>query len=163
MLSGMSQVEQAVENVRTFSQERFERLSEADLAVYREAIDIYNKFKPIACTNCRYCECPYGIMIPEVFAWWNTFKGEGRLPADDGGPNDSQELRREFLVSYYNTIPASARADRCTGCKKCKEGCPQRMFSIPVEMEKIADTVTRVRKTYLAKGGRLRGKGVLPC
>jgi len=163
VLSGMSQVEQAVENVRTFSRERFEKLSEADIATYREAIGLYNKHKPIACTNCRYCECPYGIQIPEVFTWWNTFQGEGRLPKDDGGPNDSQELRREFLVSYFNTIPAPARADRCTGCKKCKEGCPQRMFSIPVEMEKIAETVTRVRKAYLAKGGRLRGKGVLPC
>ena len=163
VLSGMSQVEQAVENVRTFSRERFAKLTEADLAVYREVIDLYKKFQPVACTNCRYCECPYGIQIPEVFTWWNSFKGEGRVPEDDGGPNDSQELRRAFLVSYYNTIPASARADRCIGCKKCKEGCPQWVFSIPVEMEKIAATVKHVREVYLAKGGRLDGKGVLPC
>ena len=162
VLSGMSQVEQAVENVRTFSQERFEKLSETDLAVYREAIDLYNKFKPVACTNCRYCECPYGIQIPEVFAWWNSFQGEGRVPADEG-PNDSQELRREFLVSYYNTIPAPARADRCVGCKKCKEGCPQWVFRIDTEMEKIAETVAHVREVYLARGGRLHGKGALPC
>ena len=162
VLSGMSQVEQAVENVRTFSQERFEKLSEADLAVYREAIDLYNKFKPIACTNCRYCECPYGIMIPEVFAWWNSFQGEGRVPADEG-PNDSQELRREFLVSYYNAIPAPARADRCVGCRKCKEGCPQWVFRIDTEMEKIAQTVAHVREVYLSRGGRLHGKGALPC
>ena len=163
VLSGMSQVEQAVENVRTFSRERFEKLTEADLAVYREAIDLYAKFQPVACTNCRYCECPYGIQIPEVFAWWNSFKGEGRLPADDGGPNDSQELRRAFLVSYYNAIPERARAERCVGCEKCKEGCPQWVFSIPKEMEKIADEVMHVRKVYLENGGRLDGKGVLPC
>ena len=102
-------------------------------------------------------------MIPEVFAWWNTFKGEGRLPADDGGPNDSQELRREFLVSYYNSVPAPARADRCVGCKKCKEGCPQNALKIPQEMEQIADTVEHVREVYLSRGGRLHGKGVLPC
>ena len=55
------------------------------------------------------------------------------------------------------------RADRCTGCRKCKEGCPQWVFRIYTEMEKIAETVKRVRETYLAKGGRLTGKGVLPC
>ena len=163
VLSGMSQVEQAVENVRTFSRERFEKLTEADIAVYRGAIDLYNKYQPVACTNCRYCECPYGIQIPEIFTWWNSFKGEGRVPEDDGGKNDSQELRREFLLSYYNTIPAAARADRCTGCKKCKEGCPQWVFRIPTEMEKIADAVNHIREVYLAKGGRLDGKGVLPC
>ena len=37
------------------------------------------------------------------------------------------------------------------------------MFRIYPEMEKIAETVKRVRETYLAKGGRLTGKGVLPC
>ena len=163
VLSGMSQVGQAVENVRTFSRERFEGLAESDIAVYREAIDFYNKHKPIGCTNCRYCECPYGIQIPEVFTWWNSFKGENRLPEDDGGPNDSQALRREFLVSYLNAIPPQARADRCTGCKKCKEGCPQKSFSIPNEMEAIATMVKHVREVYLAKGGRLDGKGILPC
>ena len=163
ILSGMAKLEHAVENVRTFSRERFEKLAAADIAVYREAIGLYEKHKPIACTNCRYCECPYGVQIPEVFAWWNSFKGEGRIPADDGGPNDSQELRREFLVSYLNSIPQAARADRCTQCRKCKEGCPQWIFSIPNEMVNIANTVEQVRKTYLAKGGHLRGKGVLPC
>ena len=163
VLSGMSQVEQAVENVRTFSRERFEQLGAGDIATYREAIDLYNKYKPVACTNCRYCECPYGIMIPEIFTWWNLFQGEGRVPDDSGGPNDSQELRREFLVSYCNSIPEQARADRCTGCRKCKEGCPQWVFRIYTEMEKIAATVAHVREVYLAKGGRLRGKGLLPC
>ena len=163
ILSGMARIEHAVENVRTFSRERFETLSGSDMAAYREAIALYNKHKPVACTNCRYCECPYGIQIPEVFAWWNSFKGEGRVPADDGGPNDSQELRREFLTSYFNSIPPAARADRCTKCRKCKEGCPQWVFSIPTELENIANAVERVREADLAKGGRLRGKGVLPC
>ena len=29
--------------------------------------------------------------------------------------------------------------------------------------EKIAEAVNHVREVYLAKGGRLDGKGVLPC
>ena len=86
-----------------------------------------------------------------------------RIPADDGGPNDSQELRRAFLVSYYNTIPEPARADRCVGCEKCKEGCPYPAIKISKRMEEIDDTVTHVRRAYLENGGRLDGKGVLPC
>ena len=31
------------------------------------------------------------------------------------------------------------------------------------EMEKIADAVEHVREVYLSRGGRLHGKGVLPC
>ena len=163
ILSGLARLDHAVENIRTFSRERFRRLDAGDIAVYREAVDLYNKHQPIACSNCRYCECPYGVQIPEVFTWWNSFKGEGRIPDEDGGPNDSQELRRAFLVSYCNAIPPAGRADRCTQCRKCREGCPQWVFSIPNEMVKIAAKVAHVREVYLARGGRLRGKGVLPC
>ncbi len=155
LASGMNKEAHLLENVHTFSKD-FKPLSDEERKVYDEAISIYMKFKSIPCTGCRYCDpCPYGVSIPEIFAWYNEWAQADRLPADSGA-NDSQELRRRFLASYYNTFPPSARADRCLGCKKCLEACPQWTFRIPVEMGKITDLVAATARRYVEKGGKIR-------
>lgn len=87
-------------------------------------------------------------------AWWNSFAGAGRLPSDTG-PNDSQELRREFLASYSNAITPGCGPEKCIRCKKCQVACPQWTFRISTEMEKIDRFIRDTRAAYLAKGGRL--------
>ena len=121
-----------------------------------KAIAAYMEHKSIPCTGCSYCvPCPYGVRIPEIFAWYNEWAQSGRLP-EDGGVNDSQDLRRRFLASYRNKFGLRERADRCIGCKKCLVPCPQWTFKIPVEMTKIAELVSHVEKVYVAKGGTFR-------
>lgn len=155
VMSGMGRMDWLVENVRSLSAERFHRLSSDELAVYGRAIDAYMKYATVPCTGCRYCvPCPYGVQIPEVFAWWNSFAGAGRLPSDEG-VNDSQELRREFLVRYSHEIAPGCGPEKCIRCRKCKVACPQWVFDIPTEMGKIDAALAKVRDDYVAKGGRL--------
>lgn len=155
LFSGMNKMEHLKENVETLS-ESFRPLDAQERKTYDEAISIYMKHPSIPCTGCRYCDpCPYGVMIPELFAWYNEWAQAGRLPSNEGA-NDSQDLRRRFLASYNNAFPPKTRADRCLGCKKCLVSCPQWTFRIPVEMEKIATLVADVEKAYRAKGGTLR-------
>lgn len=155
VFSGMNKVAYIRENVETLS-EGFAPLSEAERAAYDEAIATYMKHGSIPCTGCSYCvPCPNGVRIPELFAWYNEWAQNGRLPAD-AGANDSQDLRRRFLISYNNRFRPAERADRCTQCKKCLVPCPQWTFRIPEEMTKIARLVENTRTTYVARGGKLR-------
>jgi len=155
VLSGMGRLHWLKENIRTMSAERFRPMTADEQVVYGKAIDAYVKYKTVACTGCRYClPCPYGVEIPEVFTWWNSFAGLGRLPAEKG-PNDSQALRREFLASYSHAVNPGCGPEKCIGCRKCKVACPQWVFSIPDEMRKIDAALAKVRSDYVAKGGRL--------
>ena len=155
VLSGMGRMTWLKENIRSLSAERFQPLTEAEKKTYALAIDAYMEHTTVPCTGCRYClPCPYGVEIPEVFAWWNSFAGAGRLPTR-AGENDSQELRREFLTSYARAIGPEGGPDRCVQCRKCKLACPQWVFDIPTEMRKIDDALVQVRSDYLQKGGRL--------
>lgn len=152
LMSGMNKMAHLKENIETLS-EAFKPFSDEDRKTYAEAIAVYMKHKSIPCTGCRYCApCPYGVQIPELFGWYNEWAQAGRLPADEG-ENDSQELRRRFLASYYNTFRAKERADRCLECGKCLVSCPQWTFRIPTEMEKIAALVAHTEEVYVKKGG----------
>lgn len=155
IFSGMDRIAYMKENIETLS-DGFKPLTEEEQKTYSEAMAVHMKYPSIPCTGCSYCvPCPYGVRIPEIFKWYNGWSQRGLLPSDDG-QNDSQDLRRRFLASYYNTFYASERADRCCGCKKCLVPCPQWTFRIPTEMEKISDLVANTEKTYVKKGGVIR-------
>ncbi|MGN0852253.1 MAG: aldo/keto reductase [Kiritimatiellia bacterium] len=155
IFSGMGKLQYLEENIRTLSED-FRPLSAAERQVYEAAIAEYMKHKSIPCTGCSYCvPCPYGVRIPEIFAWYNEWAQNGRLPADEG-ENDSQTLRRRFLASYYNTFRPRERADRCLACRKCLVPCPQWTFRIPTEMQKVCDIVAQTEAAYVRKGGVIR-------
>lgn len=155
IFSGMNRLDYMRENIETLS-DRFQPLTDAERKTYEAAIAAYMKHKSIPCTGCSYCvPCPYGVRIPEIFAWYNDWAQNGRLPADEG-TNATQDLRRRFLASYYNTFRACERADRCLACRKCLVPCPQWTFRIPTEMEKVASLVAHVEEVYVQKGGVVR-------
>jgi predicted aldo/keto reductase-like oxidoreductase len=149
VLSGMNQLDHLVDNIHSFATDA-EPLNKQELATFDRALAEFRKHQTICCTGCRYCmPCPYGVHIPEIFAWYNSFAGEGRLPADSG-ENARQSLRREFLVAYNNTIPPEARANHCIGCAKCRVACPQLQLEIPKELDKIEKFVAHVQSQYNA-------------
>jgi len=155
LMSGMGRLHWLRENVRTLSADRFRPMTDAERTTYGRAIDAYMRFKTIPCTGCRYCEpCPYGVSIPEIFSWWNSIAGLGRLPTTEG-ENASQSLRRAFLASYAHEVPVGCGPEKCIRCRKCKVACPQWTFDIPTEMVKIDEAIARVRADYVAQGGRL--------
>ncbi|MHB1319619.1 MAG: aldo/keto reductase, partial [Anaerolineae bacterium] len=72
VLSGMSTMQQVVDNVAYASRSAVGMFTPEELKAVATARDAYNELCPVPCTGCRYCmPCPNGVGIPEVFAIFN--------------------------------------------------------------------------------------------
>lgn len=121
VLSGMTTLEQVVDNVDTMT--NFEPLSKEDYEIINNALVAYKKANTIPCTGCRYCmDCPAGVDIPTVFKLYNEYA--------------VSKYKSEFKDSYL-ALSEKNRAHNCVNCKVCMSQCPQKI-QIPEEMSKIA-------------------------
>lgn len=112
ILSGMSDLEQVKQNIKTFetealltSEEKDELLSVADDILGRTVVP---------CTSCRYCTpyCPMELDIPTILAACNEYAMTG------GG----------WLVdSLIGGLPENKRPKDCIGCRACEGVCPQKL------------------------------------
>jgi hypothetical protein len=134
-LSGMSNMQQLMENVYTFS--HFKAFDGADNEYLMEMARLYNGNPHIPCTACRYCmPCPRNVDIPGVFAVYNGMSDALMLP-DPTNKKDKKykEKRKEFLKRYATLAPGSD-ASSCVNCNACLPKCPQRI-RIPEQMRMI--------------------------
>ena len=109
ILSGMGTMEQLEDNLAYAEASRPGKLSEAELAVYAQAKQVYDTMARVPCTKCAYCmPCPFGVNIPGVFEAYNksvrSMEEAGKLYEGLGG-----------------------RADSCRSCRKCERICPQHL------------------------------------
>jgi predicted aldo/keto reductase-like oxidoreductase len=124
-LSGMSNMEQVIENIGYAENSQPHNLTADELAVVEQARDTYNSLSAVPCTGCRYCmPCPNDVDIPRCFEFYN----EGLVY------NTVDEQRR----MYNNTQGRfkDHRADKCIKCDICVEKCPQKI-AIPDMLEKV--------------------------
>ena len=110
ILSGMSNLEQMQDNLATMGD--FKPLTDAEYEMIDKVRTIYQGLHKIPCTNCRYCVdgCPAGILIPDLFATFNTKKRN-----KEGKPADAD------YAAFEN------KASACVGCGQCEEACPQHL------------------------------------
>jgi predicted aldo/keto reductase-like oxidoreductase len=117
VLSGMSNMQQVVENVESATKFGSDALSQSEINRIKRARDSYKKLVPIPCTGCEYCmPCDNGVAIPQIFALYN----EGVMYNDK---KTQQAHYREGPMA----IKDSQRPDNCKECKKCEEACPQKI------------------------------------
>ena len=111
VLSGMSTMQQVVENVASADRSGPGLLTAEELELIARVRDRYQELAPVPCTQCEYClPCPSGVEIPRILRIYN----EAIMY------NDMRSSRME-----YNWIKAEGRADACTQCGTCEELCPQ--------------------------------------
>ena len=112
VLSGMSDMEQLKENIKTFEEEK--PLNEEEMkAILKIAKTMVNE-GTLPCTACRYCtsHCPKGLNIPYLLSLYNEHKFTG------GG----------FIAPMaIEALPEDKRPSACIGCKSCERVCPQQI------------------------------------
>ncbi len=123
-LSGMSTMEQVVENIAYAENSTPHNLTADELALIERVRDAYRSLSPVSCTGCKYCmPCPNGVDIPRVFELYN----EAMIY------NAPEKPRRAYSTS--RGFKPEQRADNCTKCEECVEKCPQKIL-IPELLEK---------------------------
>ena len=123
-LSGMSNMEQLIENIKYADGAQPGNLTPSELALIRKVRDAYLSLNPIPCTACHYCvPCPNGVDIPRVFDSYN----EAMIY------NSALEQRKVYNDQLM--FKAEQRADKCIKCDQCIEKCPQKLL-IPELLDK---------------------------
>lgn len=111
-LSGMSDLEQLKENIRTFCEER--PLDAAQRQALMDVADGMVKKIVLPCTACRYCtaHCPKGLDIPRLLGLYNEhcFTGGGFLAP------------MALMAEPKEKLPSA-----CIGCRSCEKVCPQQI------------------------------------
>ena len=128
-LSGMSTMEQVVEDVEIAGRSRIGAISADELKLYDLAREGYKSLTPILCTSCRYCvPCPQNVEIPRVFQIYN----DATMYDDFRGGR--------FMYNGDFGIKKDQRADLCTECGECLEKCPQHI-EIPDWLKKAHEAL----------------------
>jgi len=109
-LSGMSEMDQVVENIATFSS--FEALTEEEISTLMQIAKDITSRDTLACTACSYCtaHCPMGLDIPGFIKKYN------RSILSRGGVISPAAL---------DGLEEDKKPTACLGCQACEAVCPQ--------------------------------------
>jgi len=109
-LSGMSDKEQLLDNIHTFSEDR--PLSKSEMESLMSIAGEMISTSGVPCTACHYCvsHCPKGLDIPSLLSLYNehVFTGGGFI-----APMALMAVEKEKQPSA------------CVGCRSCEKVCPQ--------------------------------------
>ena len=116
VLSGMSNMEQLLDNTGFMADPA--PLSEDELHILRQAVELIRSGIAVPCTGCAYCTdgCPMQIAIPEYFSLYNADLQEAGAAAE-------KPRRADYLALAAD----HGRAGDCIGCGQCESVCPQKL------------------------------------
>lgn len=127
VLSGMSNMEQMQENIKTFATP--DPLNETETSTL---FDIAEGMKnSVPCTSCRYCTegCPQSLNIPELIAIYN----------------DISFLASTTSAMALEFAPKEKLPSACVGCQNCTHICPQNI-DIPKVLQDLDEKLKTIPK-----------------
>ena len=107
VLSGMSNEQQLLDNIRTFSSDK--PLNETEMKTLMEIAEEMSGGVP--CTACRYCTtvCPMGLDIPGLLQKYNEYMFSNS----------------PYVAMQVSDMHKEKRPSACLGCRVCERMCPQ--------------------------------------
>ena len=110
ILSGMSDMAQVEDNLKTFKEDK--PLNKEEMTALLGVADGIIKQNALPCTACRYCtaHCPKGLEIPDIIKLYNE-----HCSSRDG-----------FIAPMvFETYEKEKLPHACVGCRNCEKVCPQ--------------------------------------
>ena len=125
ILSGMSNMDQMIDNIKTFTEQL--PLSESEVDVLYQIADSMKNSLP--CTSCRYCVevCPQGLDIPMLINMYNQLRF---------APQMNIRVR-------IDALDEDKRPSACIACGACMTMCPQNI-DIPTAMQEFAEELSKL-------------------
>ncbi|MDR1042022.1 MAG: aldo/keto reductase [Deltaproteobacteria bacterium] len=128
VLSGMSDMAQVDDNVRSAQAYRDGIFGEAETKAIAEVVSHFKSRIKVDCTACGYCmPCEEGVDIPLNLSFYNQFH-----------LFEAEEAKERCRFVYNFSVPRSDQATGCVDCGKCVEKCPQHI-PIPEYLKKTAE------------------------
>ncbi len=127
-LSGMSDLKQVQENIKTY--ESSKPLSEEEMSVLLGIADEMINKTTVPCTACHYCvsHCPMGLDIPFLLKLYNE-----AMVAGSG----------DFIAPMaLASVAKDKQPECCIACHSCEQVCPQTIH-IPEHLSKFAQKMGR--------------------
>lgn len=128
VLSGMSNMEQVIDNIRICNEDGVADSMNLENEKVIEALrdTLKSKIK-INCTDCKYCmPCTNGVNIPACFECLNN----------SSMFNDIEGIKNNM---YKYLIEQDVDASKCIECGKCEKSCPQHIDIIN-KLKKVKET-----------------------
>ena len=128
MLSGMSNFNQMVDNIKTLENDK--PLTDEE---FNFLINIGKELsKGVPCTACRYCTqgCPKGLDIPRLISFYNDLKYQKNII------NVSMKIE---------VLEKDKQPSACINCKRCTLICPQKI-DIPKYMNLLSQELEKMPK-----------------
>ena len=127
-LSGMSNMDQLKDNIKTYEENK--PLNEAEMELILGIADDMISKTTVPCTGCHYCvsKCPKKIDIPYMLKLYNeaVISGSG-----------------DFISAMgLASVDADKMPECCISCHSCEKVCPQQIH-IPEELKKFATKMGR--------------------
>ena len=127
-LSGMSNMEQLVANIKTYEENK--PLNDGEMKLILGIADEMISKNTVPCTGCHYCvsKCPKQLDIPFLLKLYNE-----AMVAGSG----------DFIAPMaLASVDADKQPECCIGCGACAKVCPQTIH-IPEELAKFAKKMGR--------------------
>lgn len=127
ILSGMSNLEQMADNIRTFRERKL--LNEEENKLVLAIADSMKNAVP--CTGCRYCcdGCPMGLDIPMMMSICSELRF-------------ADSVNTSMVI---DALPDDKKPTACLGCGLCTQICPQNI-DIPGVMRELSDRLDKIPK-----------------
>lgn len=125
VLSGMSNLEQMQDNIKTFSTQK--PLTDAEFSLLLDIAESMKKSVP--CTACRYCcdGCPVGLDIPTFLNTYNELRV---------APSTNAVMHIEFMEE-------AKKPSACIACGNCTHICPQNI-DIPSALQDLCIIIQKL-------------------
>ena len=139
VLSGMSTMQQVVENVDSANKSSINSLTEGEKNTISKIRNAYDQYSLVPCTNCGYClPCPNDVSIPFVFRLLNdvAYWGDSGMKRITYFYNNMAKTQEDVEERRSKGDEISGAATLCIQCGECLEKCPQQI-DIPDVMQKV--------------------------